>query len=565
MNAPSLLARFDLIADTPGNIQRLRKLVVNLAIKGRLLDSPDNEGLPGERLKVIELEKQNLIKKGRMKKTPVTRPIDATELPTGCHDPGLFQRLQDITILEKGLTAIQSAPPGDYPLVVTAEGRSSSDHYDFDGCAAIIPMVSSSGHGNASLKRLHYQEGKFALGNILCAAFPISNELISARFIFEYLTAFKEELLVSKMIGTANVSLTLTKIGEVPVPIVSPAVQRRVDELMILCDRVKEAQKEREYKRDDLVAASVHHFRNSANREAFLRHAHFYIKHVTRLTASPDQIKQLRMAILDLAVRGQLVSQDGNEGCGDDVAKLARQSKQIICDEWNFRLGNPLPPIRPGEISVELPKTWCWERIGNVAAVKGGKRVPRGVKFSQIPTPHIYIRVTDMKNQTVSLEDLRFLDETTHKQLSRYIIEKTDLYVVIVGATIGKVGIIPDALHRMHLTENAAKLVFRDIDRSFLLLALQSQLVQSQFMKKINQQAQPKLALVRIETTLVPVPPLAEQRRIVAKVNELMAICDRLEMQIGITQAESSRLLESVLHNALSDTSKPKEFVSALA
>jgi type I restriction enzyme, S subunit len=150
MNAPSLLARFDLIADTPGNIQRLRKLVVNLAIKGRLLDSPDNEGLPGERLKVIELEKQNLIKKGRMKKTPVTRPIDATELPTGCHDPGLFQRLQDITILEKGLTAIQSAPPGDYPLVVTAEGRSSSDHYDFDGCAAIIPMVSSSGHGNAS-------------------------------------------------------------------------------------------------------------------------------------------------------------------------------------------------------------------------------------------------------------------------------------------------------------------------------------------------------------------------------------------------------------------------------
>jgi type I restriction enzyme S subunit len=156
-----------------------------------------------------------------------------------------------------------------------------------------------------------------------------------------------------------------------------------------------------------------------------------------------------------------------------------------------------------------------------------------------------------MKNQTVSLEDLRFLDEATHKQLSRYIIEKTDLYVVIVGATIGKVGIIPDELHRMHLTENAAKLMLRDLDRSFLLLALQSQLVQSQFMKKTNQQAQPKLALIRVESTLIPIPPLAEQRRIVAKVEELMGLCDRLEAQITTAQAESRRLLEAVLHQAL--------------
>src|SRR5581483_9496552 len=134
--------------------------------------------------------------------------------------------------------------------------------------AAIVPLVSSSGHGKASLQRLHYQEGKFALGSILAAVFPHAPELISARFLFEYLTSFKDELLVSKMIGTANVSLSVGKVSDVPVPLGSPSVQRKVDALRALCDRLEAARGSREAVRDRLAAASLARL-NAPNPDTF--------------------------------------------------------------------------------------------------------------------------------------------------------------------------------------------------------------------------------------------------------------------------------------------------------
>jgi type I restriction enzyme S subunit len=161
---------------------------------------------------------------------------DPIELSSDLSQATSFVRLGSIARIEKGQTGIASAAPGKYPLVVTAESRSSCDHYDFEGLAAIVPLVSSAGHGKASLQRLHYQEGKFALGSILAAILPFAPDLVSPRFLYEYLTAFKEELLVARMIGTANVSLSVAKVAEIPVPLVIPSVQRRVDELMTLCD-----------------------------------------------------------------------------------------------------------------------------------------------------------------------------------------------------------------------------------------------------------------------------------------------------------------------------------------
>jgi hypothetical protein len=164
---------------TPGNIQRLRKLVVHLAVSGRLFDSLNNALSTPEILSTIASKRQALIKSGKAKKQRVLPPIDEAELPTGCPDSARFERLENIATLEQGLTAIQRSKPGDYPLVTTGEHKSSCDHYDFEGRAAVVPMVSSTGHGSATLKRLHYQEGKFAVGNILCAAFRPKPDLVA--------------------------------------------------------------------------------------------------------------------------------------------------------------------------------------------------------------------------------------------------------------------------------------------------------------------------------------------------------------------------------------------------
>lgn len=215
--------------DGPESIRGLRRLAVGLAVGGKLGGG------------VEDADFQALVTS--MRESPGAKAdlwsVSADDLPASLDMPERFVRLGAVARIEKGRTGIQAALPGPHPLVVTAEHRQSCDHFDFEGQAAIVPLVSSAGHGKASLQRLHYQEGQFALGTILAAIFPRDPNVISARFLFEYLSAFKDELLVSRMIGTANVTLSLGKLAEVPVPLVPTAVVSKIDDFMALCDRLE--------------------------------------------------------------------------------------------------------------------------------------------------------------------------------------------------------------------------------------------------------------------------------------------------------------------------------------
>ncbi|MDY2911653.1 MAG: N-6 DNA methylase, partial [Agathobacter sp.] len=121
--------------------------------------------------------------------------------------------------VEKGKTAIKKSIPGEYPLVVTAEERSSSCEWQFDANAVCVPLVSSTGHGHASMKRIHYQSGKFALGNILCAIIPNNENELTSKYLYYYLSQHKDDILVPLMKGTTNVSLNMKDIKQVIIPL----------------------------------------------------------------------------------------------------------------------------------------------------------------------------------------------------------------------------------------------------------------------------------------------------------------------------------------------------------
>ena len=139
-----------------------------------------------------------------------------------------------------------------------------------------------------------------------------------------------------------------------------------------------------------------------------------------------------------------------------------------------------------------------------IAMVKGGKRLPKGASFSEEITNHAYIRVTDMKNHSVNVSNLRYISDEIFSAIKNYTIAKDDLYVTIAG-TIGVVGEIPDKLDGMNLTENAVKITNIAINKSFLCIILQTDFVQQQFQDKTHQVAMPKLALERILSTLIPI------------------------------------------------------------
>ncbi|MDD3240508.1 MAG: restriction endonuclease subunit S [Lachnospira sp.] len=175
------------------------------------------------------------------------------------------------------------------------------------------------------------------------------------------------------------------------------------------------------------------------------------------------------------------------------------------------------------ELPFEIPESWEWCRLKNILDVKGGKRLPKGKKLQDTPSNHIYIRVTDMKEQSISSEKIMYISDEIYAQIKNYTISSDDLYLTIAG-TIGNCGIVPPAFNNMNLTENAVKLTHIKVNKLYLLKIIQSEFVQKQFSERTNKVAQPKLAITRILTALVPLPPLCEQKRIENRITEIISL-----------------------------------------
>ncbi len=148
--------------------------------------------------------------------------------------------LRDLFHIEKGQIGIKAATPGKFPLVTTGETYLSHIEAHFSGDAVCIPMISATGHGHASVKRLHHIQGDFAVGSILCACVNRKPERVLARYVFHYLTAFKDSVLIPLMQGSANVSLKLADIEGIEFPLPALAEQQAiVTRLDTLADKVR--------------------------------------------------------------------------------------------------------------------------------------------------------------------------------------------------------------------------------------------------------------------------------------------------------------------------------------
>ena len=248
--------------------------------------------------------------------------------------------------------------------------------------------------------------------------------------------------------------------------------------------------------------------------------------------------EQLKKSILQEAVQGKLVPQDPNDEPASVLLERIRAEKQKLVKEGKikkdkhesviFRRDNSHYEKLDGiehciddEISFEIPKNWCWTRLCSMVSVLGGKRIPAGCRLTTENTGHVYIRVSDMKDGWVTTENLQYVPDNIFPGISKYIINAEDVFITVAG-TIGRVGKIPREFDGANLTENADRLVFTILDQDWLILELQSSLIQSQIIEATTKVGQPKLAIARIENLLIALPPLAEQRRIVKKHRELL-------------------------------------------
>ncbi|WP_226426710.1 restriction endonuclease subunit S [Xanthomonas sp. MWU16-30325] len=470
--------------------------------------------------------------------------------------------LSSIATISKGKTGIKDATPGQYPLVVTAEARGSSDHFDFEGPGVMIPMVSSTGHGDASLKRVHYQDGQYAVGSILAVVQPKDPEELSARYLHAYLSTFKDELLVSRMVGTANVSLTVAKISGVPIPLIPISAQRKIEELMALCDRLEARQADADSAHAQLVQALLGSLTQASDAEDFAQSWQRLAEHFHTLLTTESSIDALKQALLQLAVMGKLVPQDpSDEPAGLLMARLRRDRSEWLIDKQVedpecktmlrklSSLTEALPPF-------PLPESWITVHLIDCSRLlvdchnKTAPYVPAGTPI---------IRTSNIRNREFRLDELKYVNEETCEFWSRRCPPEPRDIIFTREAPMGEAAIIPDG-ERFCLGQRTmlVRPMHDYIDNRYLLIALtEPHLLERASTYAIGSTVK-HLRVGDVELLNIPLPPLAEQHRIVAKLDQLMVLCDQLKSRLSEARQVNEHLANTLIGQALNSDKKSR-------
>ena len=203
-----------------------------------------------------------------------------------------------------------------------------------------------------------------------------------------------------------------------------------------------------------------------------------------------------------------------------------------------------------------MKEGWTYKKLGEIADIKGGKRLPKGVKLLTTPTKHPYIRVADFNDfGTIDTDDIHYISDSVFEQIKRYIINKEDVYISIAG-TIGKSGIIPDFLDGANLTENACRLILsNNIYQRYVYYFTISPSFIKQIDERTKKSAQPKLALTRLSDVIISYPTIKEQQSIVDFLDSAFAKIDAIKANAEKALNEAKALFQASLKEML----EPKE------
>lgn len=429
--------------------------------------------------------------------------------------------LDKLCFFEKGKTGLAKAIPGDYPLVTTSAERKTNDSYQFDTKAVCIPLVSSTGHGHASLNYVHYQEGKFALGTILVALIPKDETILNAQFLHLYLSRLKDMILVPLMSGAANVSLSISKIKTVEIPLPPIDEQLKIVEL----------------------------FKNLVNENNEL---------VEEINTQQSLLKQLKQTILQEAIEGKLTAKyrakNPDIGTAKELLEQIKTEKEKLIKEKKIKSSKPLAPINEDEIPFDIPQSWEWCRLGETGNAIRGK----SPKYTNdITTQTICLNQKCIRWEFIELEHAKKVQENWHQSLDKSILTKlNDILVNSTGdGTIGRSAIVDENSTDMIFDSHV--LLFRNLIANplYFLYAINSDFGQSQIndLKGAKSTKQTELGVEKLSSLIFPLPPLEEQREIVATIEKLFAICDELEAEINQNKTTVDNLMATVLKEAFGD------------
>ena len=243
-------------------------------------------------------------------------------------------------------------------------------------------------------------------------------------------------------------------------------------------------------------------------------------------TKFPDK---LRKSILQQAIQGKLTERDPADEPASELLKRIRAERQQLQKDKKAKRSQAAETIDEDELTFDLPENWSWSRLGWLCQKVGAGSTPTGGAAVYVPQGIKFLREQNVYDDGLHLEGVTFIDEKTNNQKAGSIVQAQDILMNITGGSIGRNALVPDDFDIANVNQHV--LIIRLVEkplRHYLHLCLCAPFVLNQmFSKQIGDK--PGLSATKVENFVIPLPPLAEQQRIVDRVNELLAVCDELK------------------------------------
>ncbi len=547
---PPLVHHFELMATAPGAVVRLRKLILTLAVQGKLVPQDPREKPAIELLKEIRAEKDRLVVAGMTRREKPLEPISEKEQPFKLPQSWTWARFGEISINRDG----ERIP------VSSSERDNRAKIYDYYGASGVIDkidgflfdktllLIGEDGANllNRSTPIAYLAHGQYWVNNHAHVIDTTHIELMN------YLALFINSIsLVPYVTGTAQPKMNQAKLNSIVVALPPLAEQSRivarVEELMRLCDVLEVKGQIEASQHTQLVQTLMGALTASDTQDELAENWQRLATHFDLLLDRPEAIDALEQTILQLAVRGLLVPQDPKDEPASELLKKIRAEKDRLIAGGKIKRDKPMASIAEDDVPFELPKGWAWVRFDEL--IHPLKPVAYGVL---VPGPDVetgvpFVRIADLSIDHPASMPEKSIGQDIDQQFQRTRLEGGEILMGVVGS-IGKLGVAPLTWAGANIARAVCRIVPADGGlKDFVLFLLQTEFMQKSFAGDTRTLAQPTLNIGLIRQALTPIPPPAEQARIVAQVEALRRLCTDLRKRLAACQTTQAHLADALI------------------
>jgi len=507
MTTQTFLDNFGHLADAPNGIAKLRQFVLQLAVTGKLVPQDPKDEPSSQILKRIGRNHRSNDNK--------TKDENGPSLPNG------WQRTTLRSIIElqygKGLTKKERVEAGGIPVYGSNGVVGFHDRALISSPAIVVGRKGSIGAVNIA---------NTPFWPIDTTYFIIPEDKLNIIYL-----SFLLETLELKSLDKATAIPGLNREDAYnQLVLLPPAPEQnrivaKVDELMKLCDELDEQKRRKTETRAAVSKAALHDLTTVTEPKQMAKAWKRIADHFSIIYDTPETVKDLRQAILQLAVTGKLVPQDPKDESAEKLLERILEDKESIVRQGRTRKQKSLPPILPKDAPHDLPKGWVRVRLGNILSVSSGSALTSANmdKSGKIP---VYGG-----------------NGVTGQHTEHNVLENT--------LVIGRVGFYCGSIHKTHskawVTDNALICAFskEHLDTDFMYWLLKS----SDLARNDASTAQPVISGSKIYPIVLAIPPLQEQHRIVSRIVVLSSLCDKLESDVMVALSSADQLFDAVVHS----------------